>query len=208
MTNEPAEKSDLDAASAATLDHVVQHDPPQPPSNFVFGGFSFHLATATVTRCSATGTACSAIHNANPTSDLGPDQVLLPSRGWWPELRAMKQPQHLDALRAFEPVDQNERRAADDQLASAFDAPRPAHLGVVIQHLDLALDLVVLIGCGGGVVFGDVVELVEAVPNGLWKPLDDQTEFPLSLVAADAVRARQAARRFAPSAMAASFDTH
>lgn len=145
----------------------------------------------------------------SPTSLVIDKLVRLPPRSnWWPELGAMQEPQHLDPLTPLEPVDQNERCAADDQLARAFDAPGTTHLGMVVQHVDLALDLVVLIGRGVWAVFRDVVELVEAVPNGLWKPVDDQTELPLPLVATEALRARQAARRFAPSAMAASFDTH
>lgn len=130
------------------------------------------------------------------------------TRSWWPELGAVQQPQHLDPLLPLEPVDQNERGTADDQLARALHATGPTHLWVVLQHVDLALDLVVLIGGRKWVVFRDVVELVEAVAKGRWEPVDDQTGLPLPLVTADALRARQAARRFAPSAMAASLDTH
>ena len=119
----------------------------------------------------------------------------------------MQQPQHLDPLAPLEPVDQDEGRAADDQLACTLDAARPAHPGVVIEHAHLALDLVVLVGRCERVVFRDVVELVETVPDGLWEPVDDQTGLPLPFTT-DAPRARQAARRFAPSAMAASFDIH
>ena len=182
---------------------------PKPPSNFGFWGvFLFHMMEAAATRSSARCTACSAIHNALPNLWPSParGEQGLPPRSW-PELGAVQQPKHLDALAPLEPVDQNERRAANDQLARAFDTTRPAHLGVVMQYVDLALDLVVLISCSGRVVFSDVVELVEAVLDGRWEPVDDQTGFPLPLVA-DAPRARQAARRFAPSAMAASFDTH
>ena len=53
----------------------------------------------------------------------------------WPELRAVQEPQYLDALAPLEPVDQNEGRAADDQLACAFDTTRPAHLGVSVLQL-------------------------------------------------------------------------
>lgn len=118
----------------------------------------------------------------------------------------MQQSQHLDALRALEPVHQNEGRTADDQLACAFDATRPPHLRMILEQVDLALDLVVLVGRGERVVVRDVVELVEAVPDGLWESVDDQTGLPVPFTA-DAPRARQAARRFAPSAIAASFDT-
>jgi hypothetical protein len=119
----------------------------------------------------------------------------------------MQQPQYLNPLAASEPIDQNEGGTANYQFSGTFDAPRPAKLGVVAQHIDLAFDLFVLIGCGQRVAFRDVVKLVKAVADSLWKPVDDQAGLSLP-GRGDAPRARQDSRRFAPSDIAASFDTH
>lgn len=74
-------------------------------------------------------------------------------------------------------------------------------------EIQLAFDLFVLIGCGQRVAFRDVVKLVKAVADSLWKLVDDQAGLSLP-GSGDAPRARQASRRFAPSDIAASFDTH
>lgn len=193
---------------------MVQHDPPQPPSNFGFwgvffarfgnsGGVGHHLL-----QCHLYRLQCHPQCHHVPDLVGGQPAVTLSPRSWWPELGAVQQPQHLDTLLPLEPVDQNERGTADDQLARALHATGPTHLWVVLQHVDLALDLVILIGRREWVVFRDVVELVEAVAKGRREPVDDQAGLPFPLVTADALRERHAARRFAPSAMAASFDTH
>ena len=76
------------------------------------------------------------------------------------------------------------------------------------QPLRLTLDLVVLIGRDSWGVLRDVVEPTEPVAEGLWEPVDFQAGLLSPLIVVDAPRARQAARRLAPSAMAASLDTH
>ena len=119
----------------------------------------------------------------------------------------MQQPQYLNPLAASEPIDQNEGGTANDKFSGTFDAPRPAKLGMVVQHIDLAFDLFVQIGCGQRVVFRDVVELVKAIADSLRKAVDDQAGLPVP-GEGGAPRARQALRRFSPSAIAASFDTH
>jgi len=48
----------------------------------------------------------------------------------------MQQPQYLNPLAASEPIDQNEGGTANHQFSGTFDAPRPAKLGVVVQHID------------------------------------------------------------------------
>ena len=118
----------------------------------------------------------------------------------------MQEAKDLDASRPLEAVDGDKRRAADDQLARALHPARPAHFGVLQKQVDLVLDFLVLVGRRQGVVLSDVIELLEAIAKGLGKPDEDQTP-PLSSLGA-AARKRQAARRWALSAIAASFETH
>ena len=82
----------------------------------------------------------------------------------------MQEANDFDAGCSLDPVDRDERRSADDKLARTFHAPRPAHLGVLQEHVDLVLDLAVLICRRQRVVLGDVVELIEAIAIG---PSDD-----------------------------------
>ena len=76
-----------------------------------------------------------------------------------------------------------------------------------VEHSNRASELLVLIGGGQRVAFRDVVELVKAVADSLRKPVDDQAGLPLP-EKGEAPRARQDSRRFAPSDIAASFDTN
>lgn len=78
----------------------------------------------------------------------------------------MQQPNDLDA-RAFGAIDNDERRAADYQLAGAFLSSWAPHLGMLQQHVYLAFDLLILADRGQWVVLGDVVQLLKAVDAGL-----------------------------------------
>lgn len=126
--------------------------------------------------------------------------------GLGPLLRAMQEANDFDAGLPLEPVDRDKGRAADDQFASVFHAAGSADLGVLQEHLDLALDLVVLICGRERIVLGDVVELIEAVAIGLGEPLDDQAPPLLELRPASGLR--QLARRRALSAFTVSSETH
>lgn len=64
-----------------------------------------------------------------------------------PLLRAVQQSDNLDA-RAFDTIDHDKRRAADHQLAGAFQSPWPSHLRVLHQHIYLVLNLLVLANGG------------------------------------------------------------
>ena len=82
---------------------------------------------------------------------------------WRPALWPVEHSQHLDALGTLEPVGRDEGCAADDQLARSLDAAWSPHLRMLVQHVDLPLDLVVLVSCGKRAVLGEVVELLDAV---------------------------------------------
>ena len=77
----------------------------------------------------------------------------------------MQQPDNLDA-RAFDPVDDDKRRAADHQLTGALLASWPSNVGVLHQHVYLALNLLVLTDRGQWIVLGDVVQLLKPIGAG------------------------------------------
>ena len=118
----------------------------------------------------------------------------------WPLLRAVQQAQQLDAL-ALDAVDDDERRAADDQLASAFFSSWSSHLRMLQKHVYLALDLLILADRGQWVVLGDVVQLLKSIGAGQGQPFDSSQAVACAFLA-------QAARRLALVALTASFDTH
>ena len=127
-----------------------------------------------------------------------------------PLLCAVQQAKHLDARGAQQPIDHDERRTPYHQFTRAPYPPRPSQFRLMQQHVDLTFYLFVLIGCRQWVVLSDVIELMKAVQCSAAQPLDDQAGLRVFLVGGLAVRegARQAARRFALSAITSSFDAH
>ncbi len=91
-------------------------------------------------------------------------------------------------------------------VSSPLHPAWPAHFGVLQEQVDRVLNFLVLVGRCQGIVLSDVIELLEATEKGFGKPDEDQT-LPLASLGATA-RKRQAARRWALSAFAASLETH
>jgi len=111
----------------------------------------------------------------------------------------MQQTQQLDAL-ALDPVDHDERRAADNQLTSVLLASWSTHLGMVDQHVHLLFNPVTLADRRQGVVLGDVIKLCVAIIGGPFKPNQDQAALPARLTSS--------ARFFFQEDLASAADTH
>ena len=111
----------------------------------------------------------------------------------------MQQTQQLDAL-VFDPVDHDERRAADNQFTSVFLASSSTHLGMVDQHVHLLFNSVALANRCKGVVLGNVINLRVAIIDCPFKPVQDQ--------AAPSARLTSSARFFFQEDLASAADTH
>ena len=98
-------------------------------------------------------------------------------------------------------VDDDERRAADDQFARLLHATRAAQVGVRKQLFYLVLDAVAQLDSRPGVVLGDVVELRITAGNLSGQPLKPQAP-------SRSTRLTRAALFFAQLAFASSCDTH
>jgi hypothetical protein len=96
----------------------------------------------------------------------GFQQVILPAKqqlgknncGLGIFLRTVKKAQNLDPLCLRpNPVNEDERRSVDDQLASAAPASDAADFGVIRQHIALLLDLPELVQGSAGTILRNVV---------------------------------------------------
>lgn len=89
----------------------------------------------------------------------------------------MQQPQQLDAL-ALDPVNHDERRAADNQLTRVFLTSWSTHLGMLNQHAHLLFNSVTVADRRQRIVLVDVVKLRVAIVDGPFKPDHDQAALP------------------------------
>ncbi len=97
----------------------------------------------------------------------------------------------------FEPlppdaIDKDEWRVADNQLTCSLHATDPTHQRVICQHTRLPLDLLIKSDGGGGIVLGNIVQLLEAIASRCIKPQNRQLA-----IFSDAAAACHAARLLA-----------
>jgi len=111
----------------------------------------------------------------------------------------MQQTQQFDAL-TLDPVDHDERRAADNQLARVFLASWSTHPGMVDQHVHLLFNPVTVADRRQGVVQVDVIKLCVAIIDGPFEPDQDQAALPARLTSS--------ARFFFQEDLASAADTH